>query len=151
MAKNLEYWIGKAISCRRCGNTRIIDWDWLNSSQIKYKLDKIARFSHCQPKCSICLIRGWDNIESDLAPWLWPPSILKVLGWEKLPTGSAIYWDFIELERFYESQYAEENDTYESQYWREDDNEWNKYMEWLINYEYETEGPEAFGKGPLRL
>ena len=99
----------------------------------------------------MCHICGWDNIETSSAPWLWPPSILKVLGWEKLPAGSAIYWDCIESERFYESQRVEEKNIYEPKYWREDDEEWNKYMEWLKNYEYDTEGPEAFGKGPLRF
>ena len=112
MAKNLEYWIGKTLSCRRCGNTRIIDWNWFNSSPVKQQLDKIARFSHCKPFCDICHIRGWENIETELAPWLWSLSVLESLGWEKLPEGSAIYWEFIKREKYYqESKY--EAETYD--------------------------------------
>ncbi len=39
----------------------------------------------------------------------------------------------------------------ECEFWREDDVAWEEHMEWLMAYERETEGPEAYGRGPLRF
>lgn len=124
--KDLAPWVDRILTCQCCGHSRFIDGGWLSSAEVRRALDKPARVARRVPRCSQCGARGWENtaIERDLTVW------------------RGAYQG--------EDDYGPEEDS-GCGFWREDDAAWEEYMEWLIAYERETEGPEAYGRGPLRF
>ena len=124
--EDLAPWVGLILTCQYCGHSRFIDVSWLSSAEVRRALDRPARAARRVPRCSQCGARGWENISTE----------------DDLSDRQGTYQC--------EDDYGPDGGS-GCGFWREDDAAWEEHMEWLIAYERETEGPEAYGRGPLRF